>query len=79
LLKGGVFLYPPNEDRPEGKLRLLYEANPIAYLAEHAGGRASDGRGRILDIQPRSIHQRTPLVVGGPAEMKAFERIVAGK
>jgi fructose-1,6-bisphosphatase I len=79
LLKGGVFLYPPNEDRPEGKLRLLYEANPIAYLAEHAGGQASDGRQRILDIQPRSIHQRTPLVVGGPAEMQAFERVMSGK
>jgi fructose-1,6-bisphosphatase I len=77
LLKGGVFLYPPNEERPEGKLRLLYEANPIAYIAERAGGRASSGQGRILDIQPRSIHQRTPLVVGGPAEMQAFERAMA--
>ena len=77
LLKGGVFLYPPNEDRPEGKLRLLYEANPIAYIAEQAGGHASNGRERILDVVPNSIHQRTPLVVGGPAEMKAFERVVA--
>jgi len=79
LLKGGVFLYPANEDRPEGKLRLLYEANPIAYLAEHAGGQASDGRQRILDVQPHSIHQRTPLIVGGPAEMQAFERVMSGK
>lgn len=77
LLKGGVFLYPPNDDRPEGKLRLLYEANPIAFIAEHAGGRATNGHQRILDIQPRSIHQRTPLVVGGPREMQAFEAIVA--
>jgi fructose-1,6-bisphosphatase I len=77
LLKGGVFLYPPNHDRPEGKLRLLYEANPIAFIAEHAGGRASDGRQRILDIKPGSIHQRTPLIVGGPAEMQAFERVMA--
>jgi fructose-1,6-bisphosphatase I len=77
LLKGGVFLYPPNDERPEGKLRLLYEANPIAYIAEHAGGKASDGHGRILDVQPHSIHQRTPLVVGSPKEMQAFETEIA--
>ncbi len=77
LLKGGVFLYPPNDERPEGKLRLLYEANPIAYIAEQAGGRASSGQGRILDVKPQSIHQRTPLIVGSPAEMQAFDRIVA--
>lgn len=78
LLKGGVFLYPPNDERPEGKLRLLYEANPVAYIAEQAGGQASNGRERILGIQPHSIHQRTPLVVGSPAEMRAFERVMAG-
>jgi fructose-1,6-bisphosphatase I len=76
LLRGGVFVYPPNTDFPEGKLRLLYEANPVSFLAEQAGGAASDGRQRILDIQPRDIHQRTPLVVGGEAEMAAFERCV---
>jgi fructose-1,6-bisphosphatase I len=72
LLKGGVFLYPPNADRPQGKLRLLYEANPIALIAEQAGGTASDGRQCVLDVVPASIHQRTPLVVGGPVEMQAF-------
>lgn len=77
LLKGGVFLYPPNDRRPEGKLRLLYEANPIAFIAEQAGGQATDGRGRVLDVQPDSIHQRTPLVIGGPREMEAFQEIVA--
>src|SRR5690606_5177707 len=77
LLQGGVFLYPPNAERPEGKLRLLYEANPIAFIAERAGGQASNGRDRILDVQPRSIHERTPLVVGGPSEMRAFERFMA--
>jgi fructose-1,6-bisphosphatase I len=77
LLKGGVFLYPPNDERPEGKLRLLYEANPIAYIAENAGGMASDGRGRILDVEPHSIHQRTPLVVGSPREMEAFNKEMA--
>jgi fructose-1,6-bisphosphatase I len=74
LLRGGVFIYPPNTDHPEGKLRLLYEANPVAFLAEQAGGAASDGRQQILDIQPRDVHQRTPLVVGGKAEMEEFER-----
>ena len=77
LLRGGVFIYPPNTDHPEGKLRLLYEANPVAFLAEQAGGSASDGRQQILDIQPRDVHQRTPLVVGGPAEMDEFERCLA--
>ena len=74
LLKGGVFLYPPTDKNPEGKLRLLYEANPIAFIAEEAGGLATSGTQRILDIVPRSIHQRTPLVVGSQAEMHAFER-----
>jgi fructose-1,6-bisphosphatase I len=77
LLRGGVFIYPPNTDHPDGKLRLLYEANPVAFLAEQAGGSASDGRQHILDIQPRDIHQRTPLVVGGAAEMEEFERCLA--
>jgi fructose-1,6-bisphosphatase I len=76
LLKGGVFLYPPTPDHPDGKLRLLYEANPIAFLAEQAGGVATTGTRRILDIQPESIHQRTPLVVGGKVEMAEFARHV---
>lgn len=76
LLKGGVFLYPPTESNPEGKLRLLYEANPIAFLAEQAGGTAIDGTKRILDIQPESIHERTPLIVGGRVELADFERFV---
>ena len=70
LLKGGVFLYPPNDEYPQGKLRLLYEANPIAFIAEQAGGRASDGKRPILDIEPESIHQRTPLVVGGQGKCR---------
>src|SRR5215211_5266579 len=76
-MPGGVFIYPPNTDHPEGKLRLLYEVNPVAFLAEQAGGSASDGRQHILDIQPRDVHQRTPLVVGGKAEMEEFERCLA--
>lgn len=74
LLKGGIFFYPPTKANPEGKLRLLYEANPMAYIAEQAGGKASDGQKRLLDKMPKSVHQRTPLVVGGKSEMEAFER-----
>jgi fructose-1,6-bisphosphatase I len=75
LLKGGIFLYPPTRTHPDGKLRLLYEANPMAFIAEQAGGRAIDGQGRILEIQPRDIHQRTPLVLGSQAEVGAFETL----
>jgi fructose-1,6-bisphosphatase I len=74
LLKGGVFLYPPTSSHPEGKLRLLYEANPIAFLVEQAGGVATNGTRRILEIQPESIHQRTALLVGSPREMDHLER-----
>jgi fructose-1,6-bisphosphatase I len=70
LLRGGIFLYPPTRHHPGGKLRLMYEANPIAFLAEQAGGAATDGAGRILDIQPDGLHQRTPLIVGSPAEVE---------
>jgi fructose-1,6-bisphosphatase I len=77
LLKGGVFLYPPTDDYPAGKLRLLYEANPIAFIAEQAGGFATDGRKRILEIEPGSVHERTPLVVGGWAEIDEFSRTMA--
>jgi len=75
LLKGGVFLYPPSDDNPDGKLRLLYEANPVAFLAEAAGGMAIDGKRRVLDIVPDSIHQRTPIVVGGRTEVSEFEKL----
>lgn len=70
LLKGGVFLYPPTKQYAKGKLRLMYEANPIAFLAEQAGGMATDGRQRILEIQPTSLHQRTPLLVGSRDEVE---------
>jgi fructose-1,6-bisphosphatase I len=76
LLKGGIFLYPPTQAQSEGKLRLLYEANPVAFLAEQAGGTAIDGQRRILDIVPGSIHQRTPLIVGSRVEMADFEQFV---
>jgi len=76
LLRGGVFIYPPTTDYPSGKLRLLYEANPVSFLAEQAGGSASNGTQRLLDVQPVDIHERTPLIVGGPVEMEEFERCV---
>ena len=64
LLKGGIFLYPADSKSPAGKLRLGYEANPLSFIAEQAGGAGSDGRQPILDIIPTELHQRTPLIVG---------------
>ncbi len=75
LLKGGVFLYPPTESHPDGKLRLLYEANPMAFIAEQAGGKAIDGKARVLNVVPTSIHQRTPLILGSREEVENFERL----
>ncbi len=64
LLRGGIFMYPGDSRRPEGKLRLLYEAAPLAFIAEQAGGRASDGLTDIMDVEPTGLHQRTPLFIG---------------
>lgn len=69
LMNGGVFLYPETADAPNGKLRLLYEANPLAFLAEQAGGKAVDGAQAILSKQPQSMHERTPLIIGSGAEV----------
>lgn len=74
LWRGGIFMYPPTKSHTEGKLRLLYEANPIAFIAEQAGGIATDSKQRILDIQPEEVHQRTPLVVGSRVEMLEFAK-----
>ncbi len=73
LLKGGIFMYPPTKNYPGGKLRLLYEANPLAFISEQAAGRAIDGSRRILEIEPTDIHQRTPFLIGGVEEVAAFE------
>lgn len=70
LLKGGVFFYPPTTKAPGGKLRLLYEANPLAFIAEQAGGMATDGRQRVLDKIPTSLHERTPLIIGSKSEVE---------
>ena len=64
LLKGGVFLYPPTTRQPEGKLRLMYECNPLAFIAEQAGGMATDGKNRIMEAMPKSVHCRVPLIIG---------------
>ena len=64
LLKGGIYMYPGTTDKPGGKLRLVYEANPLSMLVEQAGGAATDGRTRILDIKPEKLHQRCPLFIG---------------
>jgi fructose-1,6-bisphosphatase I len=77
LVAGGVFLYPADTKSPRGKLRLLYECAPLAFVAEQAGGAASDGARRILDIEPTELHQRTPLVIGSREDVALVERIVA--
>ncbi len=79
LLKGGIFAYPADEKSPKGKLRLLYEANPMAYLFEQAGGMATDGVNRILDLQPTELHQRTPLVLGSTEDVLTFKKFQLGQ
>jgi fructose-1,6-bisphosphatase I len=76
MLKGGIFLYPETENTPKGKLRLIYECNPIAFLAEQAGGKASNGKHRILDIKPESLHQRTPFYTGSSGMVKKVEEFL---
>jgi fructose-1,6-bisphosphatase I len=76
LLKGGIFIYPPTDGAPTGKLRLLYECNPIAFLAEQANGKASDGRNRILDIAPESLHQRVPFFTGSRKMVEEAEEFL---
>ena len=77
LLRGGIFCYPAEEKKPRGKIRLLYEAAPLAFLIEQAGGYASDGRGPILDIQPADLHQRTPLFIGNTSLVNMAEKFMA--
>jgi fructose-1,6-bisphosphatase I len=73
LLKGGIFLYPADPKNKDGKLRLMYEANPMAMVTEQAGGKASNGTQRILDIMPTSLHQRVPLLIGSADDVTAAE------
>ena len=76
LLKGGIFMYPANSYMPEGKLRLMYECNPFAFIMEVAGGRATDGRRRILEIQPTTLHQRLPIFIGSKKMMAELEECI---
>ncbi len=73
LIKGGIFMYPGTIEKPEGKLRLMYECNPFAYIVEKAGGKATNGEKRILEIEPTELHQRTPFFVGSAGMMDDLE------
>lgn len=76
LLKGGVFLYPADSKNPRGKLRLLYEAAPLAFVVDQAFGKATDGDRPILDIQPEKLHQRVPLIIGSPEDVARAEAVL---
>ncbi len=79
LLTGGLYMYPSSTNHPDGKLRLMYEANPMAFLVEQAGGRASDGHQRILDVDPDRLHQRIPLFIGSAPLVEAAEAFLQGR
>jgi fructose-1,6-bisphosphatase I len=79
LLKGGIYMYPGEVKKPEGKLRLLYENAPLAFVCEQAGGAASDGAQRILDIAPKKLHQRTPLFLGSKGDVEEAVRLLGAK
>jgi fructose-1,6-bisphosphatase I len=79
LLYGGIFMYPGDTRNPDGKLRLMYEANPMSYIVEQAGGRASNGVQRILDVTPQTLHQRTPLFIGSEEDVCIAEEFLQGK
>ncbi len=72
-------MYPGDTRNPDGKLRLMYEGNPMAFLVEQAGGRASNGKQRILDIQPKLLHQRTPLFIGSEEDVTIAEEFIQEK
>ncbi len=76
LMQGGVFLYPGTRQKPEGKLRLLYESAPLAFLIEQAGGRASTGTERLMDVIPQKLHQRTPLIIGSQEDVELVESFI---
>lgn len=78
LLGGGLFAYPANTKNPRGKLRLLYEANPLAFIVEQAGGAASNGKQRIMDIDATELHQRTPLYIGSKSDVETADAMLGG-
>jgi fructose-1,6-bisphosphatase I len=77
MIKGGIYIYPKSSLNSDGKLRLLYECNPMAFLAEQAGGKASDGYGRIMEIHPTELHQRVPFFCGSPKMVEEAESFMA--
>jgi len=77
LLYGGIFMYPADSRNPNGKLRLMYECNPMAFIIEQAGGRATNGKKRMLDIQPEKLHQRVPIFIGSEEDVKLVEKFMA--
>jgi fructose-1,6-bisphosphatase I len=77
LLYGGIFMYPADSRHPNGKLRLLYECNPMSFIVEAAGGRASNGKKRILELVPEKLHQRTPIFVGSEHDVRKVEEFMA--
>jgi len=77
LLYGGIFMYPADSRSPNGKLRLQYECNPMAFIVEQAGGRATNGKQRILEIQPEKLHQRVPIFIGSEEDVKVVEKFMA--
>jgi fructose-1,6-bisphosphatase I len=79
MLYGGIFLYPGDTRFPDGKLRLMYEANPLAMIVEQAGGAAIDGRKRILDVVPAKLHQRTPLFIGSSGDVAECQKFLLGE
>ena len=76
LLGGGIFAYPPNTRNPEGKLRLLYECNPLAFIVEQAGGAATDGVNRLMEVEPHDLHQRSPLFIGSRKDVEIAAKIL---
>ena len=76
LIEGGIYFYPADEKNKQGKLRYLYECAPLAFVTERAGGRASTGTERILDLRPASPHERSPLAIGSDEEVALYERFV---
>ncbi|MGC1307139.1 MAG: class 1 fructose-bisphosphatase [Phormidesmis sp.] len=76
LMQGGVFLYPGTQKKPEGKLRLLYESAPLAFLAEQAGGKATIGEQAVMDVQPNHIHMRSPLIIGSREDVALVESFI---
>ncbi len=76
LLYGGIFIYPGDKRNPKGKLRLMYECNPVAFIMEEAGGRATDGKKRIMEIQPTGLHERTPIYIGSMEDVLLVEKFL---